>query len=66
MADFFAELDNATGEVQLVTEGLTWDSFRDNWAQTGKRATVVQTRPGEGRMQNMPSLGITLYYAFYP
>jgi len=34
MADFFAELDNAAGEVKMTTEGITWDSFRDNWAQT--------------------------------
>lgn len=35
-ADFFAELDNSSGEVSLATEGVTWDSFRDNWAQTAK------------------------------
>merc|ERR1719203_109666 len=33
---FFAELDNSpsAGEVTLATENVTWDSFRDNWAQT--------------------------------
>lgn len=34
MADFFAELDNSSGEVSMMTEGITWDSFRDNWAQS--------------------------------
>ena len=36
MADFFCELDNAPGtdEVTIKTEGITWDSFRDKWAQT--------------------------------
>ena len=36
MADFFCELDNSPtlGEVTLNTEGITWDLFRDNWAQT--------------------------------
>lgn len=35
-ADFFCELDNSSDldEVRLKTEGVTWDSFRDNWAQT--------------------------------
>lgn len=33
-ADFFAELDNSPGDVTMTTEGITWDSFRDNWAQT--------------------------------
>lgn len=35
MVDFFCELDNApdSGEVSLQTECITWDSFRDNWAQ---------------------------------
>ena len=32
-ADFFAELDNSGSEVKLTTEGVTWDSFRDNWVQ---------------------------------
>lgn len=33
--DFFAELDNSprNPEVKLATEGITWDEFRDNWAQ---------------------------------
>mmetsp|Transcript_34978 Transcript_34978/g.62974 ORF Transcript_34978/g.62974 Transcript_34978/m.62974 type:complete len:434 (-) Transcript_34978:192-1493(-) len=35
MADFFCELDNSPtlGEVTMKTEGITWESFRDNWAQ---------------------------------
>ena len=33
LADFFCELDNSEGEVKLSTEGITWDKFRDNWAQ---------------------------------
>ena len=35
-ADCFCELDNSptSGEVSLKTEGMTWDEFRDNWAQT--------------------------------
>lgn len=44
IADFFAELDNAVGEVKLKTEGVTWDSFRDNWAQT------CPWTPGMGKM----------------
>lgn len=34
--DFFCEIDNSPNlnEVKLVTESITWDSFRDNWAQT--------------------------------
>ncbi|KAL9190466.1 hypothetical protein ACHAXT_007677 [Thalassiosira profunda] len=36
--DFFAEIDNSTpGEVTLRTEGMAWDDFRDNWAQTCPR-----------------------------
>ena len=48
LVDFFCELDNSChtsgkedcgsgrsgGEVRMVTEGITWDAFRDNWAQT--------------------------------
>eukprot|EP00571_Detonula_confervacea_P003635 CAMPEP_0172314718 /NCGR_PEP_ID=MMETSP1058-20130122/23237_1 /TAXON_ID=83371 /ORGANISM="Detonula confervacea, Strain CCMP 353" /LENGTH=360 /DNA_ID=CAMNT_0013028657 /DNA_START=255 /DNA_END=1337 /DNA_ORIENTATION=+ len=36
MADFFCELDNSptSGDVTMTTESITWDSFRDNWAQT--------------------------------
>lgn len=36
MSDFYAELHNAEngGRIQLRTdEGLTWESFRDNWIQ---------------------------------
>eukprot|EP00585_Thalassiosira_rotula_P019704 CAMPEP_0196201344 /NCGR_PEP_ID=MMETSP0912-20130531/4451_1 /TAXON_ID=49265 /ORGANISM="Thalassiosira rotula, Strain GSO102" /LENGTH=379 /DNA_ID=CAMNT_0041474987 /DNA_START=179 /DNA_END=1318 /DNA_ORIENTATION=+ len=44
MADFFAELNNAVGEVKMKTEGITWDSFRDNWAQT------CPWTPGMGKM----------------
>lgn len=35
-ADFFCELDNSpsSGEVSMKTGGITWDLFRDNWAQT--------------------------------
>eukprot|EP00581_Thalassiosira_minuscula_P006305 CAMPEP_0183746956 /NCGR_PEP_ID=MMETSP0737-20130205/67020_1 /TAXON_ID=385413 /ORGANISM="Thalassiosira miniscula, Strain CCMP1093" /LENGTH=406 /DNA_ID=CAMNT_0025982663 /DNA_START=266 /DNA_END=1486 /DNA_ORIENTATION=- len=35
-ADFFCELDNSptSKEVMLQTEGITWDSFLSNWAQT--------------------------------
>lgn len=36
LADFFCELDNSPNfnEVQIKTEGITRDSFRNNWAQT--------------------------------
>ena len=38
LADFFCALDNPPGteEVVLVSddEGMDWDAFRDNWAQT--------------------------------
>mmetsp|Transcript_21811 Transcript_21811/g.44888 ORF Transcript_21811/g.44888 Transcript_21811/m.44888 type:complete len:492 (+) Transcript_21811:76-1551(+) len=36
LADFFCELDNAPGdgEIKIRTDGITWDSFRDAWAQT--------------------------------
>ena len=50
LVDFFCELDNSChapekddcgsggmdggGEVRMMTEGITWDAFRDNWAQT--------------------------------
>ena len=36
LSDFFCELDNAPGadEITITTEGITWDSFRDAWAQT--------------------------------
>ena len=33
--DFFCEIDNSTpGDATLMTEGMSWDDFRDNWAQT--------------------------------
>jgi len=34
--DYFCEIHNApdSEEVELATHGITWDSFRDNWAQT--------------------------------
>lgn len=40
LADFFCELDNSYdaaeggSEVRMITQGITWDAFRDNWAQT--------------------------------
>ena len=41
LADFFCELDNSYdfassdgNEVRMITEGITWDTFRENWAQT--------------------------------
>jgi hypothetical protein len=44
LADFFCELDNSHddsakvngggGDVRMMTEGITWDAFRDNWAQS--------------------------------
>jgi predicted kinase len=44
MADFFCELDNSPDakEVVLKTEGITWDSFRDTWAQTCPYPTTTQ------------------------
>ena len=38
--DFFCELDNSSNssEVQIKTEGITLESFRDNWAQTYARS----------------------------
>lgn len=36
LTDYFCELHNAPNsrDVVLATDGITWDSFRDNWAQT--------------------------------
>jgi len=36
LVDYFCELDNPpdSDEIVLKTEGVTWDSFRDTWAQT--------------------------------
>ena len=36
LVDYFCELDNSpySEEVAIKTEGVTCDSFRDNWAQT--------------------------------
>ena len=34
--DFFCELDNSPllSEVEIRTEGITWESFKANWEQT--------------------------------
>ena len=44
MSDFFCELDNSpdSKEVALKTKGVTWDSFRDTWAQTCPWPTIEQ------------------------
>ena len=47
MADFFCEIDNSQctssgGEVEIRTPGITWDTFRDNWAQTCPWAPAVE------------------------
>jgi hypothetical protein len=35
LADFFCELDNSpdSKEISIKTEGVSWDSFRNVWAQ---------------------------------
>lgn len=31
--DFFCELRNPKGDFEIVTEGIDWDSFKQNWQQ---------------------------------
>ncbi|KAL7427769.1 hypothetical protein ACHAXH_000836 [Discostella pseudostelligera] len=52
LADFFCELDNSQstssgGEVIIRTPGITWNTFRANWAQT------CPWTPAEGGKQLM-------------
>jgi predicted kinase len=54
LVDFFCKLNNSChasekdncgsggsgGEVKMMTEGITWDAFRENWAQTCPRVPL--------------------------
>jgi hypothetical protein len=56
LVDFFCELDNSVDcgsdgvDVRIMTEGITWDAFRYNWAQTCPWVMPSKTISGEGRM----------------
>jgi hypothetical protein len=45
MVDFCVEIDNSgSGDVSLVTEGMTWESFRHRWDQTCSDDNIVAER----------------------
>lgn len=31
--DYFCEFQNSEGDPEIQTEGITWESFRQNWLQ---------------------------------
>jgi hypothetical protein len=56
LADFFCELDNSVDgcsggvDIRMMTEGITWDSFRDNWAQTCPWVPSSSSSSSEAKM----------------
>ena len=54
LSDFFAELFNAPGalDIELVTKGLTWKSFRKVWDQTC--ASSLDKFDGRSISRNIP------------
>jgi len=58
LVDFFAQLHNAPNatDVELVTEGMTWESFRQVWDPTTTAATAPTTAAASGCTAAYPAL----------
>jgi len=55
LVDFFAELYNPPNseDIELVTEDMTWDSFRQSWVQTCSTKNQVRNRSNASNVSKL-------------
>jgi hypothetical protein len=55
LVDFFAELYNPPNskDIELVSEDMTWDSFRQSWVQTCSTKNQVRNRSNASNISKL-------------